>query len=161
MESSMKHVGGCFCGAIRYRAEGTPESVTHCHCPTCRRVSGAAFVTWGTWPREAVAFTRGRPAPLESSRKARRGFCRRCGTPLTYVLLAQPGWIDLTVGSLDRPERVKPRDHTWTSSRLSWVRLADGLPAYRGIRPQPPPPPRAARPTERAPRRRAQKPTEG
>jgi hypothetical protein len=37
--------GGCLCGAIRYRATGAPYNITYCHCRTCRRASGAAFVS--------------------------------------------------------------------------------------------------------------------
>ena len=32
---------------------------------------------------------------------------------------------------LDDPNAVPPKDHTRTSSKLSWVKLADGLPEYR------------------------------
>jgi hypothetical protein len=32
--------------------------------------------------------------------------------------------------SLDDPEQISPKDHTRTSSKLSWVRLADRLPEY-------------------------------
>jgi hypothetical protein len=38
--------GGCFCGAIRYEARGTPFHETSCHCSICRRTTGAPFVTW-------------------------------------------------------------------------------------------------------------------
>ena len=38
--------GGCFCGAIRYEARGTPFDETNCHCSICRRTPGAPFVTW-------------------------------------------------------------------------------------------------------------------
>jgi len=38
-------MGGCFCGAVRYEA-GSPYHLTNCHCTTCRRTSGAPFVTW-------------------------------------------------------------------------------------------------------------------
>ena len=42
----MTYSGGCLCGSVRYRATGKPIAPTHCHCETCRRVSGAAFMTW-------------------------------------------------------------------------------------------------------------------
>ena len=38
--------GGCFCGAIRYEARGTPFHESNCHCSICRRTTGAPFVTW-------------------------------------------------------------------------------------------------------------------
>jgi hypothetical protein len=34
------------------------------------------------------------------------------------------------VGSMDDPETLKPEDHTWTESRLSWIFLNDHLPEY-------------------------------
>jgi len=41
-----------------------------------------------------------------------------------------PDSIDLTLASLDDPEAVVPEDHTWTASRLCWIKLSDGLPTY-------------------------------
>jgi hypothetical protein len=41
-----------------------------------------------------------------------------------------PDEIDITISSLDEPERVVPKDHTYTSSKLNWIELADSLPQY-------------------------------
>jgi hypothetical protein len=59
-----------------------------------------------------------------------RTFCARCGTALTYQRLDLPDSIDVTLGSMDDPERLKPEDHTWTDSRISWVVAGDQLPSY-------------------------------
>jgi ribosomal protein S18 acetylase RimI-like enzyme len=123
--------GGCFCGAVRYRIRGAVE-VTHCHCSICRRTSGAPFVTWATVARAAFEFTRGAAAELRATEAARRTFCSRCGTPLTFELDAHPQWIDVTVGSLDAPESAPPVKHTWTASRLAWLHLDDDLPRHPG-----------------------------
>jgi hypothetical protein len=45
-----------------------------------------------------------------------------------------PDNIDITTCSLDDPEAVPPREHIWTSSRLSWMRFADDLPEFRAAR---------------------------
>jgi hypothetical protein len=39
-------VGGCYCGAIRYEADGECTNTMVCHCQTCRRVA-AAWVKFG------------------------------------------------------------------------------------------------------------------
>jgi hypothetical protein len=122
--------GGCFCGAIRYRIRGTPTQETHCHCSICRRTTGAPFVTWFTVRPDELAFTIGEPARFASSDHGTRGFCARCGTQLTFASTRAPDEIDVTTCSLDEPERVPPRDHTRTSSQLSWIALADGLPRF-------------------------------
>jgi hypothetical protein len=126
--------GGCLCGAVRYRATDAPYNITHCHCGTCRRASGAAFVSWASFPAASFAFTSGAPTRFASSINVTRTFCQRCGTPLTYQRHDQSEEIDVTLGSLDKPERLIPQDHTWTSSKLPWIKLADGLPHYETIR---------------------------
>jgi hypothetical protein len=37
--------GSCLCGAIRYEIDGKIGPVGHCHCVTCRKAQGGAFVT--------------------------------------------------------------------------------------------------------------------
>jgi hypothetical protein len=122
--------GGCLCGAIRYRAEGKAKDETNCHCTQCRRASGAPFVAWATFPMEKVHFEK-EPRYFTSSQRAKRGFCPDCGTPLTFLLNNVPEEIDLTIASLDDPEDIVPKDHLWTQTQLSWIKLNDGLPVYR------------------------------
>jgi hypothetical protein len=122
--------GGCFCGFVRYRVQGTPTQETNCHCTICRRTTGAAFVTWFTVPPTDFTFTAGSPARFSSSVHGTRCFCPRCGTQLTFQTSRAADELDITTCSLDDPERVPPRDHTRISSRLAWVKLSDGLPEF-------------------------------
>ena len=117
--------GGCFCGAVRYRAMGLPYNLTHCHCVNCRKLSAAPFVTWASFQMREFEFLQGQPAAFASSEHALRQFCDRCGTPLTFQL--HPDEIDVTVCSFDHLEQVVPQDHTWTVSQLAWINLADSL----------------------------------
>jgi GNAT superfamily N-acetyltransferase len=120
-------VGGCFCGAVRYRASAAPRDVAHCHCGLCRRTTGAAFVTWATFPAAQFAFTVGMPSEVHATSRAVRTFCATCGTALTFREHARPNSVDVTVGSLDHPEAIAPDAHIWTSSRLGWLRVDDQL----------------------------------
>jgi len=36
--------GGCACGAVRYRLASDPLFVHCCHCLSCQRQTGSAFV---------------------------------------------------------------------------------------------------------------------
>ena len=60
-----------------------------------------------------------------------RTFCGQCGTPLTWQRLDNPESIDVTAGSLDDPEVVRPDYYLWTARRLSWVHLSDDLPEHK------------------------------
>jgi hypothetical protein len=126
--------GGCLCGAVRYRAEGAPRHVNHCHCRMCRVGSGAPILTWVTFAREKFKWTKGAPTLRRSSDIAMRGFCNTCGTALLWQGDAGPGEIDVTAGSLDRPEGIAPQDHLWTESAVPWLTVVDDLPRYKRSR---------------------------
>lgn len=118
---------------MRYEASGTPFHETSCHCTICRRTTGAAFVTWFSVPRSQLRLVRGDPTRFRSTDKGTRSFCPRCGTQLTFELEGLDE-IDVTTCSLDDPNALPPRDHTYVSSKLGWVNPADGLPRYRESR---------------------------
>jgi hypothetical protein len=122
--------GGCFCGRIRYEVVGSPFNETNCHCSMCRRSAGAPFVAWFSVRRSEFRVVFGTPTLFNSSDTARRSFCPHCGTQLTFENRELPDEIDITTCSLDDPERVPPKDHTRTSSKLSWISLSDGLPEH-------------------------------
>jgi hypothetical protein len=133
MEEIMEWEGGCLCGAVRYRASADPIRVVHCHCPMCRRSSGAAFSTFVHFPVGAFEWVRGQPARYRSSADAERGFCARCGSRLTMHEAVLPDRVQVALGSLDRPEDVRADDHVWTSRQLPWLEIIDDLPRHPTI----------------------------
>jgi hypothetical protein len=123
--------GGCLCGAVRYSIRSEPLISGTCQCQTCRKASAAAIVPWLTVSSEHFVFTAGGPTEYNSSPQATRTFCGRCGTPLTYRHTSYEGKkIDVTAASLDDPEAFPPQGHIWTSHKLKWFKLADGLPCF-------------------------------
>jgi len=92
------------------------------------------MVGWITVRRAGWRLTAGTPTWFRSSPRAERAFCPACGTHLAYRADDLPEEADLTLASLDDPERFPPRDHVWVSRRLSWVALPAGLPAYAEAR---------------------------
>jgi len=122
--------GGCFCGAVRYRAAGAPIQVEHCHCLHCRKTSGAPFVTWAVFKTSEFEVLTGAPHEYEPRPGVVRTCCSACGSQLTWQRRDQPETIDVTAGTLDRPEGLSPGWHVWWSRRLPWVHLDDGLPRH-------------------------------
>jgi len=124
--------GGCLCGAIRYRIGGAvhPNSVAYCHCTRCRRSSGAPVVAWATFPTAAVWITGIAPASYASSPKALRQFCPQCGTQLFFAYTEGEPELDVAMGTLDDPGRLRPDYHIWTADRLPWFDTTDPLPRH-------------------------------
>lgn len=114
--------GGCLCGAIRFRATGTPGKPHTCSCATCRRHSGALTLSWVEYPAEAVDWVGpgGRPATWRSSSYSSRAFCPACGT--TLGALDDAPTVALATGAFDQPHlrALAPAYHSYRSRRPRW-----------------------------------------
>ncbi len=124
------HEGGCFCGAVRYALRGKPTYSANCHCRSCQRAIGTGYATWTGAKPENFEITRGQPAIYKSSPGVRWGYCRDCGTSLTY---AGDDWTDVAVVSatLDDPSFVKPTTNVFLDHKQPWVALDEGLRKYQ------------------------------
>ena len=129
--SDTTYTGGCFCGAIRFDVSGAIKSCCFCHCESCRRASGGAYVPWVTFDKAQFAVTQGELALHSSSPGATRGHCPACGTSLTYEHAERPNDVDIAVVAFDDPDRFSPVSHIWMEDNLKWVAVNDGLPQHR------------------------------
>lgn len=123
-------LGGCLCGAVRYRAAGPPRALALCHCRSCRVAAGGTSVAWVVVPADGFAFEGEAPSRFASSPGVERTFCGRCGSSLTYAHANRAGVIDVTTATLDEPEAFAPTKEIWTCERLSWSPPVPGLPQY-------------------------------
>ena len=121
--------GGCQCGAVRYALHSQPEGGL-CHCRMCQRATGGPFAALTCLPKADFAWTKGEPKVFASSNIATRAFCGDCGTPLTFTYNTGD-YTNVTVGSLDEPERANVTMHHGVEGRLSWLSLADRWPQER------------------------------
>jgi hypothetical protein len=94
----------------------------------CQKAVGGPFAALAPVRTVDFTWTRGSPDTFESSSIALRDYCRDCGTPLTFRYGGN-GWIDVTIGSLDRPQDTPPRVHYGVESRLAWLDGLAALPA--------------------------------
>ncbi len=116
-ESQRRTIGGCMCGAVRFEALGEPIIVTHCHCNSCRRHTGAPLVTLVSFEAGQVRFTKGERKIYNSSPGVGRAFCGDCGTTLTWE--SDPrgqSLIEFHIGTLDEPNALPPRSTRSTAN---------------------------------------------
>lgn len=126
--------GGCFCGAVRYRLQSAPLFVHCCHCRDCQRQTGSAFVLNALIETTRLSVLEGEPAPVmmatDSGRPHRIFRCPSCQTAVwsEYGGLAALRFV--RVGTLDDPSALPPDVHIYTRSKLPWVALPEGVPAF-------------------------------
>jgi hypothetical protein len=107
------------------------EKAHACHCRMCQRATGGAFALLAGAPRSKFEWTRGEPALFASSSLADRGFCRDCGTPLTFAYRTPEARLYVTIGSLDHPELAPLEVQYGIESKLPWVEFCEHTPAER------------------------------
>lgn len=123
--------GGCLCGSIRYRSTAAPVRGVICHCSMCRRHSGAPVLAFVHFPAAQFQWIGGEPTRFRSSEFAERGFCPKCGSTLSMHEQVLADRVQITVGSLDEPDRVRVDDHVWTEESIAWFEIADQLPRFK------------------------------
>ena len=126
--------GRCTCGKVRYRITSRPMFVHACHCTECRRLSGSAFALNAMIEADRVQTLAGAPEPVPvegTSGKPQTIYrCPRCRVALwSHYPGAGAKICFVRVGTLDSPELLPPDIHIYTSTRLPWIVLPQGVPA--------------------------------
>ena len=128
----MKLSGGCYCGAVRYEAEGDLLMQAQCHCRECQYITGGAPNMFMVVPPDAFRYTKG--TPKEFTRKdlatpVTRQFCPECGTHLA-TKPPRPVVV-VKIGTLDDPKLYGgPNLAIFTVDKQPFHLIAEGLPAF-------------------------------
>ncbi|WP_237153769.1 GFA family protein [Oryzibacter oryziterrae] len=124
--SGYRKTGGCQCGAVRFVVDAPLGRAGICHCRMCQKAFGNFFAPLVSAPKAHLTWTKEEPSWFQSSNLVRRGFCAKCGTPLTYD--AGGDSMELAVGAFDDPEAIKPSIQVGLQNKMSWFGELDVLP---------------------------------
>jgi len=132
MEAGLE--GGCACAAVRYRLAVAPMFVHCCHCRDCQRQTGSAFVINALIETDGIAVLAGAPEPVavptDSGLPHRIFRCTTCRTAVWSEYGGRAVLRFVRVGTLDAPDKLAPDVHIYVRSKLPWVRLPEGVPAF-------------------------------
>jgi hypothetical protein len=133
-EDIMKLEGGCYCGAVRYVAEGEPMLKAQCHCRECQYITGGSPNMFVAMPPDGFKYTKG--APKQFSRKdlekpVTREFCAECGTHV--VTRPQRPIVVIKVGTLDDPAAIMPQIAIYTVDKQPFHHVPEGMPAFERL----------------------------
>lgn len=129
----MKIEGGCYCGGLRYVAEGDPMMRAQCHCRECQYISGGSPNVIVAMPLDGFKYTKGEPkqfARTDLERPVTREFCPDCGT---HILTRAKGFpaVILKVGTFDDPKLFGgPEMAIFTIDKQPFHSIPDGIPAF-------------------------------
>jgi hypothetical protein len=131
--------GGCYCGELRYKAEGKPMLKAQCHCRECQYISGGSPNMFVLMPPDGFSYTKG--TPKKFSRRDLEGavtreFCAECGTHITTRPTAVPGVV-LKVGTLDDPTLFGTAQMAiYTVDKQAFHHIPEGVPEFERLPPR-------------------------
>ena len=132
----MKVQGGCYCGQVRYEAEGDPAFRGQCFCRECQYISGGSPNMFMLMPPDGFSYTKGTPKQFTRSdleQAVTREFCAECGT---HILTRRPGLsaLVLKIGTLDDPGLFgAPKMAIYTIDKQPFHHVPDGMPAFERL----------------------------
>ena len=128
----MKLEGRCYCGNVRYVAEGEPMLQAQCHCRECQYITGGAPNTFIVMPAAGHKYTKGTPKAFTRSdleRAVTREFCPDCGTHLATKPPGRPVVV-VKVGTLDNPAQFTPQMAIFTVDKQPFHQIPEGLKSF-------------------------------
>ena len=123
-------VGGCFCGAVRYRVADEFLYAANCHCSRCRAATGSAFKPFAGIEREKLELTAGQDALLVVGEEGLNDTrCGACGS-LLFTVVRDGEYVHVALGSLLDAPSIRPAEHIFVGSKAPWFELTDDLPRF-------------------------------
>lgn len=115
--------GSCYCGAVSVTVPSPLRRPDNCHCGECRRLSGAAFTTWITAPRDQVVVNN--PEGLSvfcPTPNLQRSFCKTCGSHVFTADARLPRAYGFPAGLFEGEPIEPPDEDYFLDDKARWCR---------------------------------------
>ena len=113
-----------------FMIRGELRPVIYCHCSQCLKTHGH-FAAYTSAAKEQIEWqSQETLCWFDSSEKARRGFCGKCGASLFYELKGGAG-LSITAGSIESPTGLHAAGHIYFENHSDYYEVLDQLPKFR------------------------------
>ena len=120
----------CLCGGIQLRTHGYHRGVKNFHCIQCMKTHGHS-AAYTNVQEQNVRFLKKRTLKwFRSSKRAKRGFCRKCGASLFFKLIGSNN-ISIAAGMFNGPTKLKTKMNIFVKGKLDYYKLDNHLPKLK------------------------------
>ena len=122
MSSRNNKIISCLCGGIQLKTKGPLRHVSNCHCRQCMKTHGN-YAAYTDTPEKDLKFIKKRTLKwFRSSKKAKRGFCKRCGASMFFKFLGRDN-ISIAAGMFKNPTKLKTTMNIFVKGKLDYYKL--------------------------------------
>jgi hypothetical protein len=127
--------GSCLCEGVKYSIHGAIKNALYCHCPMCRKVTGASCRPRAEVATQDLVWNSGEDkiSYYNSSHGQHRAFCSVCGSTLITKFDEFPEVIAITLGTLDDDPGIRPEMHVYVAEKAPWYEITDNLKQHETI----------------------------
>ena len=126
MSSRNNKIISCLCGGIQLKTKGPLRHVSNCHCTQCMKTHGN-YAAYTSTPEKEVKFIKKRTLRwFRSSKKAKRGFCNKCGASMFFKFLGSND-ISIAAGMFKNPTKLKTKMNIFVEGKLDYYNLDSRL----------------------------------
>ena len=131
----MQAEGRCVCGAVRLEIDVPAVWAWHDHSAASRHAQGCAYATYiGSW-KSRFRWLAGEALVTrfeDPETHTVRGFCARCGTPVTYERPRSPQIVNIPRALFSTRTGREPRYHMFLAEQAEWTYLGAPLVPLKG-----------------------------
>lgn len=131
----VRATGGCDCGGVRYRITGELRGVVHCHCISCRRITGHHLAATAAHVDDLEVHDSETLTWYQRTAETRYGFCSVCGSTLFWSAADKPLVVAISGGTLDQPTGLATILAVYTADASDFHSLDTDIESYPADRP--------------------------
>jgi hypothetical protein len=127
------HRGRCLCGSVEFETVGVPVVVAHCHCEDCQRSTGAGHSTGAMFPLDRFKISgpvREYTLRSDAGNEVTRVFCPSCGSPILGRNTGMPGFVTVSLGTLDDSSMFQPGVTIFARNREPWDAMDESIATF-------------------------------
>ena len=126
MSSRNNKIISCLCGGIQLKTKGPLRHVSNCHCRQCMKTHGNYAAYTNALEKDIKFIKKGTLKWFKSSKKARRGFCNKCGASIFFKFLGSDD-ISIAAGMFQNPTKLKTTKNIFVKGKLDYYQLDNKL----------------------------------
>ena len=129
MSSRNNKIISCLCGGIKLKVNGLLRHVSNCHCIQCMKTHGNYSAYTNAKEKDVIFIKRRTLKWFRSSKKAKRGFCKKCGASIFFKFYGN-NTISISAGMFSNPTKLKTKMNIFIKGKLDYYKLDKKLPKF-------------------------------